>query len=309
MELRHERVTTHRLIPEVPAWHRAAEAVHPYFVVDVFSSRPLEGNQLAVFEDGRPFLDDQLQAVAREMNFPETVFLLPAEQGGDLRVRIFTPGKEMAFAGHPVLGTSFVVGAALGKERITLETGMGLVEVALERDRDRVVFGRMQQPVPTWSAFDRPGDLLRAIGVESSGLPVTVYDNGARHVFVQLASEDAVAALTPDLSALARFDYGVNCFAGAGSSWKTRMFAPAWGIPEDPATGSAAGPLAVHLARHGLVAFGEQIEIRQGVEILRPSVLFARAEGASARVERVEVGGAAVVVSHGEYLVEGHAAA
>jgi trans-2,3-dihydro-3-hydroxyanthranilate isomerase len=87
------------------------------------------------------------------------------------------------------------------------------------------------------------------------------------------------------------------------------MFAPAWGIPEDPATGSAAGPLAVHLARHGLVAFGEQIEIRQGVEILRPSVLFARAEGTSARVERVEVGGAAVVVSHGEYLVEGHAAA
>ena len=115
-----------------------------------------------------------------------------------------------------------------------------------------------------------------AVGVERSELPVEQYDNGAQHVYVALDSEDAVAALRPNLAPLGLPEaLGVNCFAGSGTRWKTRMFGLG-GIPEDPATGSAAGPLAVHLARHGRIGFGEEIEISQGVEIGRPSKLYAR---------------------------------
>jgi trans-2,3-dihydro-3-hydroxyanthranilate isomerase len=131
---------------------------------------------------------------------------------------------------------------------------------------------------------------------------VEAYANGPLHVYVELQDEGAVAELRPDMRALAGLEACANCFAGRGKSWKTRMFAPAHGVSEDPATGSAAGPLAVHLARHGRIAFGEEIEIRQGVEIGRPSVLHARAAGSRERVERVEVGGSAVIVARGEFL-------
>src|SRR2546422_26891 len=134
-------------------------------------------------------------------------------------------------------------------------------------------------------------------------LPVEVYDNGLRHVYVCLPSEDDVAALRPDLGRLSDFDavLGINCFAGSERRWKTRMFAPAGGVPEDPATGSAAGPLAVHLARHGRIGFGEEIEISQGAELNRPSKLHARVEGSPDRIERVEVGGSAITVARGEF--------
>jgi trans-2,3-dihydro-3-hydroxyanthranilate isomerase len=123
-------------------------------------------------------------------------------------------------------------------------------------------------------------------------------------VYVELAREEQVAALSPDLRALAALgELGVSCFAGSGTRWKTRMFAPALGVPEDPATGSAAGPLAVHLARHGRIAFGEEIELRQGAELGRPSLLRARASGSPEAIERVEVAGAAVIVASGEFVL------
>ena len=144
--------------------------------------------------------------------------------------------------------------------------------------------------------------LLAAVGVAASGLPVEIYRNGPRHVYVALPDEAAVAALRPDLGALAGLgEIGVSCLAGGGRRWKTRMFAPGLGVPEDPATGSAAGPLAVHLARHGRTGFGEEIEIRQGAEIGRPSVLYATAEGSAREIGRVLVGGSAVVVARGQY--------
>jgi trans-2,3-dihydro-3-hydroxyanthranilate isomerase len=118
---------------------------------------------------------------------------------------------------------------------------------------------------------------------------------------VALRSPDDVAALGPDLPALAEAEVAATCFAGSGAAWKMRMFAPADGISEDPATGSAAGPLACHLCRHGLVEWGEWIEISQGAEIGRPSTLFARADGSDASIERVLCGGRAVVVARGEF--------
>jgi trans-2,3-dihydro-3-hydroxyanthranilate isomerase len=272
-----------------------------YVIADVFTDTPLEGNPLAVFTDARAIPPPRMQQIAREMNLSETVFVLPAEDGGDARIRIFTPASELPFAGHPTLGSALVLAESRGGDLIRLETGAGMVPVEIQREDGRIVSGRMRQPIPTWEPYEPAGELLAALGVESSLLPVEVYRNGPRHVYVALGTEEAVASLTPDLGALARLpDVGVNCFAGSGARWKTRMFAPAYGVAEDPATGSAAGPLAVHLARHGRVAFGQRIEIHQGAEIKRPSTLYARVEGEGDRIDLVEVAGSAVVVAHGE---------
>jgi trans-2,3-dihydro-3-hydroxyanthranilate isomerase len=274
-----------------------------YVVADVFTDTPLAGNPVAVFTDARALEGDEMQRLARELNLSESVFVLKAEAGGHARIRIFTPGIEMKFAGHPTLGTAFVLGGPMQLAEIRLETGMGIVPVRLERDHDRIVFGRMEQPLPSWEPYSEEAALLSAIGVTRSELPVELYDNGARHVYVALASPEDVARLRPHLSALADVPavLGISCFAGEGSRWKTRMFAPAGGVSEDPATGSAAGPLAVHLARHGRIGFGEEIEISQGAEIGRPSTLYARAEGSAEQLDRVEVGGGAVVVARGEF--------
>jgi trans-2,3-dihydro-3-hydroxyanthranilate isomerase len=274
-----------------------------YVVCDVFTDRPLTGNQLAVFTDARALDAGTMQDLARELKFSESVFVLPAEVGGNARMRIFTPATELPFAGHPVLGTAFVLAAPLQLLEIRLETGAGIVPVRLEREEDRIVFGRMEQPIPSVAAYEAEAALLDALGVERSELPVEVYDNGAVFVYVALGSEDDVAGLRPDLNRLDELlgTRGVDCFAGSGTRWKTRMFAPGGGVPEDPATGSAAGPLAVHLARHGRIRFGDDIEISQGTELERPSTLFARADGSADNVERVEVGGSAVVVARGEF--------
>jgi trans-2,3-dihydro-3-hydroxyanthranilate isomerase len=273
-----------------------------YLILDVFAEAPLQGNQLGVFTDAVGVGSERMQRLARELNFSETVFLLPPERDGDARVRIFTPEHELPFAGHPVLGSAVAVGVAQRGSAVRLETGLGLIPVDLRWQSERGAFGRMQQRVPPWSAYEHEAELLTALGIVRSGLPIEAYPNGPLHVYVELESEQAVAELRPDMRALAELEACANCFAGHGKRWKTRMFAAAYGVSEDPATGSAAGPLAVHLGRHGRIAFGEEIEIRQGVEIGRPSVLYARAEGSAERVERVEVGGSAVIVARGEFL-------
>jgi trans-2,3-dihydro-3-hydroxyanthranilate isomerase len=271
-----------------------------YVTVDVFTDNPLAGNQLAVFTDAREIPEQKLQKIAREMNLSETTFVYPPADDGHVRIRIFTPATELPFAGHPTLGTAFVLAAPLQLVEIRLETGRGTIPVTLEREGARIVFGRMVQPLPTVTPFEPVDELLAALGVESQ-LPVELYDNGVQHVFVACRSEDELAALQPDLQRIKSLGpYGINCFAGAGTRWKTRMFGPALGVAEDPATGSAAGPLAYHIARHGRIAFGDEIEISQGAEIGRPSTLYARAEGSADAVERIEVGGSAVVVSRGE---------
>jgi trans-2,3-dihydro-3-hydroxyanthranilate isomerase len=276
-------------------------ASYRYVLADVFTDTPLEGNQLAVFTDARDFSPERMQAVARELNLSETVFVLPAEGDGDVRIRIFTPVTELPFAGHPVLGSAFVLGLPLQRTVIRLETGVGIVPVELEREGARIVFGRMEQQIPTWGPVEREAELLAALGIEGSELPVEAYRNGPLHAYVGLADEEAVARLRPDMGALRDFELAANCFAGSGTRWKTRVFLPGYGIDEDPAAGSAAGPLAVHLARHGRIPWGEEIEISQGAEIGRPSKLYARADGSADAIERVEVGGVAVIVARGEF--------
>ena len=278
--------------------------MHPYVILDVFTDVPLEGNQLAVFTEGAAVPQRLMQRTARELNLSETVFVLPPEDAqSDAGIRIFAPAAELPFAGHPTLGAAFVVGERDDASLVRLQTGAGIVPVRLTREEDQIVFGEMEQPIPVPERFERAEELLAAIGVERSELPIEVYRNGPVFVYVMLPSFGAVAGLQPDVRALSAFgEVGVNCFAYDGEgNVKTRMFAPAFGVVEDPATGSAAGPLAVHLVRHGLVAFDEQLRIRQGEEILRPSLLRARVEGADERIDRVLVGGSAVLVARGEY--------
>jgi trans-2,3-dihydro-3-hydroxyanthranilate isomerase len=279
-------------------------ASYRYVFVDVFTDRALAGNQLAVFTDARGLDGETMQALAAEIGFAETTFVLPPEAGGTVRVRIFTPRVELPFAGHPTLGTAWVLAAPLQRAVVELETLAGIVPVTLERDESGAIsFGRMDQPVPASSPYPEPAGLLTALGAGGSRLPVERYAIGPDPVFVVLDSREAVAALAPDLGALRALGVNAACVAGDGAAWKARVFLPSIGIPEDPATGSAAGPLACHLCRHGLVEWGAEIEISQGVEIGRPSTIYARAEGSAAGVERVEVGGRAVVVSRGEFRI------
>lgn len=276
-----------------------------YTVVDVFTDVPLEGNPVAVFDDGSGLDGETMQRAARELNLSETVFVLGPDDGADARVRIFTPWAELPFAGHPVLGTAFVLGERSETPVVRLLTGAGPVPVALSREHGEVVFGEMDQPIPGPEQFEHGRELLEALGVERSMLPIEAYRNGPLQVYVALESEQAVTRLRPDMGALQHLGdgLGVSCFArgGDGTRFKTRMFAPALGVPEDPATGSAAGPLALHLARHGWIGYGERIEVRQGEEIGRPSLLRAQVEGSAGRVARIVVGGSAVIVSRGRY--------
>ena len=226
-----------------------------YVIVDVFTDTPLQGNQLAVFEDGSALSDDQMQRLAREMNLSETVFLLPAEDGGDARMRIFTPAAELAFAGHPVLGTAFVAGEARQLTSVQLETVAAAVPLKLTRSRQhggsaddigQITFAWMRQPIPAWAPFPRTAQLLAALGVPASGLPVESYTNGPTHVYVALPDEAAVTALKPDISALAGFaGASAYCFAGSGRHWRSRMFSAGgpWrhGRPGDRICGRPAG--------------------------------------------------------------------
>jgi trans-2,3-dihydro-3-hydroxyanthranilate isomerase len=269
-----------------------------YVVADVFTDTPLQGNQVAVFTDAREIPEERLQQLAREVNFSETTFVYPPVGDGHIRMRIFTPATELPFAGHPTLGTAFVLGAPLQLTEIRIETAQGTVPVELEREGARISFGRMQQPSPTIEPFAAAAEALATLGVADARLPVELYDNGVPHVLISLDSRDQVAGLRPDLAALERLGrYGFNCFAADASRVKTRMFGPGLGVPEDPATGSSAGPIALHLARHGVAPYGTEIEIVQGEEIGRRSVLYATAWDE----QRIEVGGSAVVVARGEF--------
>ncbi|MFE2102299.1 PhzF family phenazine biosynthesis protein [Streptomyces sp. NPDC059468] len=277
--------------------------MHEYIVVDAFARRPLEGNPVAVFFDAADLTAELMQRIAREMNLSEVTFVLPPDQGGDARIRIFTPVNELPFAGHPLLGTAVALGHTLKEDRLLLETAMGVVPFQLHDDEGSPAV-RMEQPIPTWEPYEHRAELLEALGVTESTAPVEIYRNGPRHVFVGVESVAALSALKPDHRALSRFtDMAANCFAGEGTHWRTRMFSPAYGVVEDAATGSAAGPLAIHLARHGRCGYGESLEILQGVEMGRPSLMLATADGTGEHVRSVQVGGHGAIAARGTLYV------
>jgi len=274
-----------------------------YQLCDVFTDRPLCGNALAVFTDAVGLDDVSLQKLARELNLSECAFILPPTVAdADARLRIFTPTMELPFAGHPTLGSAFVLTAEKRGMSIRLETARGISVVTFTRPPSGPALGWMTQPAPVISAYEPARELLGALGIEANGVcaPVELYDNGPHYVLVELTSAASVAALAPDLRRLAALgSIAAVVFASNGARWKARVFAPGEGIPEDPATGAAAGPIAVHLGRHGRVAFGTEIGIDQGAELDRPSMLLARAHAGAGHVA-VEVGGNAVLLGRGE---------
>ncbi|WP_331769091.1 PhzF family phenazine biosynthesis protein (plasmid) [Embleya sp. NBC_00888] len=278
--------------------------MYRYTVADVFTSTPLQGNPVAVFTDASEISEQRMQRIARELNLSETTFVLPPRGDADVRVRIFTPVNELPFAGHPTLGTAFVLGAEMKGNILRMETAAGLIPFAFERNGDRIVRATMRQPIPTWKQYEKQMILMSALGVESPSLPVVAYRNGPRHVYVGLGSVTELEAVQPDLRALATLpDMAAICFADADTHWRMRMFSPAYGVAEDAATGSAAGPLAIHLIRHGRLCYGERVEIRQGVEMGRLSTMYATVHGDGDTVSSVEVSGAAVVIARGELLL------
>lgn len=281
-----------------------------FLILDVFTDRPLTGNQLAVFPDGASVREELRQDLAREIGFSETVFCDEPSHptAGDLRARIFTPALELPFAGHPVLGTA----VAIGRERglgpgavITLECGVGPVPVELDATGSG---GWMRQPLPSVEPWPDVGELLAALGLPAGTpvAPVEVYDNGPRHIVVAVGEEATVRGLRPDVQRLAEVagpaGTSVCCVSGPAAV-TTRMFIPGAGVAEDPATGSAAGPLGVHLLRHGLVDPGVQLTVSQGAEIARPSTLLVRVEGLPHAVASVAVGGSAVLVAEGRFTL------
>lgn len=274
-----------------------------YVLCDVFTERPLEGNPLAVFTDARGLPAPTMQALARELNLSETVFVLPPERGGHARLRIFTPSRELPFAGHPTLGAAFVMGGPLESDELRFELEVGIVPVRLTREGDRVSFGWMLQPPAQRLEAPDAAPVLAALGVSAAASPPRAYSNGPAHLCIALASARAVAELAPDHSALARAtQLGVSVFHFDGSRCTMRYFAPSAGILEDPATGSAAGPVALELVALGKLALGETLRIEQGAELGRPSTLFARVHETGEGL-RAEVGGSARVVARGQFAI------
>jgi trans-2,3-dihydro-3-hydroxyanthranilate isomerase len=299
-----------------------------YLHLDVFTTRRFEGNQLAVFLDARGCDAATMQTLAREMNFSESTFLLPAEDPvTDIRMRIFTPGIELPIAGHPTIGTTFALAhagiIAAGRETFTFGLGVGPTRVEMEWEGERLAFAWMDQLRPEFRAPRASADLIaRAAGADlaahqRTGLPVEEVSCGVPYLLLPLATRADVDAATADTATLATlqsaFDVrhtGIYLFstedAGDGVTAYARMFAPGFGIVEDPATGSACGPLGCYLVRHGLVRreAASKIVSSQGVAMGRPSRIHVNiTQDASGAITRVQVGGAAVVVAQGELQV------
>jgi trans-2,3-dihydro-3-hydroxyanthranilate isomerase len=275
-----------------------------YVICDVFTERPLEGNQLAVFTNATKISGELMQRLAKEMNFSETTFVLPPEKGGHARVRIFTPRQELPFAGHPTLGTAAVIGGVMEAVEVRLELEVGIVPVWLAREGARVIGGTMAQPLPEPFEFEAEAELLAALGLEGAAGGPGAFRNGPSHLVVPLRSRDEVASVSPDPRRLAALTSAcVSVCALDAEGIKARVFAPGAGIDEDPATGSAAGPIATHFHRIAGLALDEEVRIAQGAEIGRPSELVVRLMGEDGEITRVEVGGGVQVVARGEFRV------
>jgi trans-2,3-dihydro-3-hydroxyanthranilate isomerase len=279
-----------------------------YRVVDVFTLNALEGNPLAVFPDGSAIDDETMQRIARELNLSETTFVLPASRPDcDARVRIFTPRFEMAFAGHPTVGTSFVLldegVVARDSERFTLEEKVGPVPIRVDPDaeQNRPMIWLRTPPIHSGPAFDRAA-CARLVGLDpAEALEVTpqVFSAGNPNVFIALSDKAAVdRAAVPDLRALAELKAGfseplcVFVFTPTPEGAYSRMFAPEHGVFEDPATGSATGPLAAFMMQNKLVpsAAGTRFVSEQGTKMGHRSLLHVEIAGESG-ADGIDVGG------------------
>ncbi|MBU2849943.1 PhzF family phenazine biosynthesis protein [Acidithiobacillus ferrivorans] len=280
--------------------------MHKFTIVNSFGQEPFTGNPVAVFFDCDDLDEACMQQIAAELHLSETTFVCSAKKGGDANLKIFTPVNELDFAGHPLLGTALALSIETGLSKMRIETRKGTFRVSVEivNANPFTAFIQMEQPTPVISSLEREQDLLDALDLVKSTLPADMYDVGPRHVFVGVEDVAILSKIRPDLKKLTNFEnMAALCFSpdGAGG-WRTRMFSPAYGVAEDAATGSAAGPLALHLSRHGWARFGETIKITQGVEMGRPSRMVASASMDSDK-PRLKAGGYAFQVATGQYFI------
>jgi trans-2,3-dihydro-3-hydroxyanthranilate isomerase len=295
-----------------------------YVHLDVFTNQPFTGNQLAVFLDAEGIDEKRMQRIANEVALPETTFVFPPEgPGTDARVRIFTPSQELPMAGSPAVGTTFALAGAgrlrAGADKTVLGLGIGPTTVGLEWGQNGLRFAWMKQSIPTFgpivtdtvavaAALDvQPRDLA------GGNLPVQVASSGLPFLYVALNSRAAVDAAALDrakLCALLRVldleELPVFVFspepADDGATVYSRLFAPVLGIPEDPATGSASGPLGAYLLKYNAVSAMTESRLvsLQGVRMGRPSRIHIALSSRAGVLEEVQVGGEAVVVGEGK---------
>jgi trans-2,3-dihydro-3-hydroxyanthranilate isomerase len=290
----------------------------PFVSVDVFTSVPLEGNQLAVFTDGRGLSDAEMQAIAKEMNLSETTFVLPrdaaTERERGVRVRIFTVSEELPFAGHPTLGTAMVLrNKALhgsgNAEEIALDLNVGRIPVRFST-RDGLPFGLMTQRDPEFGQMHAREDVARAAGLAvediAADIPIQTVSTGNAFAMVPVKSLSVLQKLAPTWTNLksylektdAKFLYFVSRETlDPEAKLQARMI---FYNGEDPATGSAAGPCAAWAVKYGVIASGQQALLEQGVEMKRRSRIFLGAEREGDKIVNVRVGGHATEVVRGE---------
>jgi trans-2,3-dihydro-3-hydroxyanthranilate isomerase len=291
-----------------------------YHLVDVFTDRQFGGNPLAVFTDGAGVSDELMQLIAKEMNLSETTFVLPpADAANNFRVRIFTPAQELPMAGHPTVGTTFILArermiessgteGGAGATTIRLEEGVGTIPVDIDWKEGAADFIEMSQPLPTFGPrFDDDAALAEILSLSRSEIetkyPAEVVSCGVPFLFVALKSLEAARRVRVRVDLMEKHLGGFaskDVFAFttetevAGSGVHSRMFAPLDGIPEDAATGGASGPLGCYLVRHGVVPVsGGELDItsEQGIEMGRPSFIRIRIAHEGATITRVRVGG------------------
>jgi trans-2,3-dihydro-3-hydroxyanthranilate isomerase len=296
-----------------------------YLHYDVFTGEALVGNQLAVFTDARGLDSTKMQRLAREMNFSESTFILPAEQSDtDIRMRIFTPMNEMPMAGHPTIGSTFALAHSgvirPGTAGFVFGLNIGPVPVDLEWDAGGLRFAWMTQSTPAFGRIiDDRAAVAATLGLVvedlAPNLPVQEISCGVPFLFVPLRDRRAVDRAMSDAAAFRRFmsaaglELAIFLFSidppGSAETVYSRMFAPEFGIVEDPATGGASGPLGCYLVHYGLVegvAAHRMISL-QGAAMGRSSRIHIAIEGTRHEIRRVRVGGQAVLVGRGELLV------
>jgi len=296
-----------------------------YLHLDVFTDTPFEGNQLAVFPEPHGLDTNRMQTITREMNFSECTFIFPPERGGDVRMRIFTPGEELPMAGHPTIGSTFALAMegtiAKGRTDFVFELGVGPTPVSLEWKDGALAFAWMTQQLPKFGEVVRDRRALAsAIGVSESDLvpdlPAQLVSCGVPFVFVALGSREAVDSVSIDRKTLARCyrDSGIEELptffftaagkqeSGAAQTVYSRMLAASFGIAEDPATGGASGPLGCYLLQYKLVSpdAAKNVLSLQGVLMKRPSRIHISIDSENATITRVRVGGRSVMVGRGE---------
>lgn len=286
--------------------------VKRYRILDVFTTQPLEGNALAVFPDASGIDDLTMQKIAKEMNLSETVFVLPKTSNDcDVRLRIFTPNKEMAFAGHPTIGAAFVLldeGIIPQKtERFVLEEKVGPVSIRVDDGVPKLIW--LQTPSITWGkTFDRDV-CASALGLGSNDLldiSPQLLSAGNPTVFIAVKDKTAVDKAALDLQGndVLKKDisepFCIFVFAPTPEGAYSRMFAPDYGVPEDPATGSSTGPLAAYMMKHGLApnAKGSRFISEQGTKMGRRSILHVYLSEENGR-QIIEVGSNVTPVAEG----------